>query len=57
MAEKSLSTQSHAVQLVDAVPSRLQLRIGRPHVSPQLVRTEPQVVKLQKDPKTKVSRW
>ena len=50
MAEESLSTQSQAVQLVDAVPVHLQLPIARSHVSPQSVRAEPQVVNVQIDP-------
>ena len=50
MAEESLSTQSHTVQLVDTVPAHLQLPISRSHVCPRSVRTEPQVVNVQIDP-------
>ena len=50
MAEESLSNQSQAVQLVDAVPAHLQLPIARSHVSPQSVRTEPQIVNVRIDP-------
>ena len=50
MAEESLSTKSQALQLVDAVPVHLQLPIARSHVSPQSVKTEPQVANVRIDP-------
>ena len=50
MAEESLSSQSHTVQLVDTVSPHLQLPISRSHVCPRSVRTEPQVVNVQIDP-------
>ena len=47
IAEDSLSTQSQPAQLVDTVPTHFQLPITTSHVSPQSVRTEPQIVNVQ----------
>ena len=42
-----MSTQSQPAQLVDTVPTHLQLPIATCHVSTESVRTEPQVVNVQ----------